>query len=65
MLAWFSVNLINIALVAVLALITGFLLYSVIRDKKKGKSPCGGNCSACGTCSGCSTCGKNVNIKEQ
>ena len=29
----------------------------VIRDRKAGKSPCGGNCAACGACKGCSACG--------
>ena len=57
MLAWFSANLINIALVAVLVLIVGLLLRGMIRDKKAGKSSCGCNCASCGACSGCSACG--------
>lgn len=58
MLAWLSANLINIALVAVIVLITGLLIRGMIRDKKAGKSSCGGNCAGCGACSGCSSCGK-------
>ena len=58
MLAWLSANLINIALVAVIALIVGLLIRGMIRDKKAGKSSCGGNCACCGSCSGCSACGK-------
>ena len=58
MFAWLSANLINIVLVAVIALITGLLIRSMIRDKKAGKSSCGGNCASCGACSGCSACGK-------
>ena len=65
MLAWFLANLVNIALIAVLVLITGLLIYSMIRSKKQGKSSCGGNCFACGACSGCSTCGKNSKAKKQ
>ncbi len=65
MLAWFSANLVNIALIAVLVLIAGLLIYSMIHGKKQGISSCGGNCSACGACSRCSACGKNGNIKEQ
>ena len=50
MLAWLSANLINIVLVAVVVLITGLVIRSMIRDKKAGKSSCGGNCSSCGLC---------------
>ena len=57
MFAWLSANLINIVLVAVIVLITGLLIRSMVRDKKAGKSSCGGNCASCGACSGCSTCG--------
>jgi len=53
MLAWFSANLINIVLVVVIALIAGLLIRVMIRDKKAGKSPCGGKCSECGACRAC------------
>ena len=56
MFAWLSANLINIILVAVLVLIVGLLLRGMIRDKKAGKSSCGGNCASCGACGGCSAC---------
>ncbi len=52
MLAWLSANLINIALIAVIALIAGLVIRGMIRGKKQGKSPC---CSCVG-CSGCSGC---------
>ena len=57
MFAWLSANLINIVLVAVIVLITGLLIRSMVRDKKAGKSSCSGNCASCGACSGCSACG--------
>ena len=57
MFAWLSANLINIVLVAVIVLITGLLIRSMVRDKKAGKSSCGGSCASCGACSGCSACG--------
>ena len=57
MFSWLSANLINIVLVAVIALITGLLIRSMVRDKKAGKSSCGDNCASCGACSGCSACG--------
>ena len=57
MLIWLAQNLINIALVAVLVLIVSLLIRGMIRDRKAGKSACGGNCASCGACSGCSACG--------
>ena len=64
MLTWLSANLINIVLIAVIVLITGMLIRSMIRDKKAGKSSCGGNCASCGVCSGCSTCSKCSMMKK-
>ena len=57
MLNWLSVNLVNIALIAALVLIVSLLICGMVRDRKAGKSPCGGNCAACGACKGCSACG--------
>ncbi|MBE6586162.1 MAG: FeoB-associated Cys-rich membrane protein [Ruminococcaceae bacterium] len=37
-----------------LAALFGLLLWSLIRDKKKGKSSCGGCCSSCAM--GCHDC---------
>ncbi len=58
MLTWLSANLVNIALIAVIVLVTGLLIRSMIRDKKAGKPSCGGSCAGCGACSGCSACEK-------
>jgi len=58
MLAWLSANLINIVLIALIALIVGLLIRGMIRDKRAGKSSCGGNCASCGACSKCSACSK-------
>ena len=54
--AWLYANLINIVLIAVIVLVTALLVRSMIRDRKAGKSSCGGNCASCGACSGCSAC---------
>ena len=56
MLTWLSANLINIVLIAVIALIVGLLLRGMVRDKKAGKSSCGGSCASCGACGGCGSC---------
>ncbi len=56
MLTWLSANLINIILIAVIALVVGFLIRGMIRDRKAGKSSCGGSCASCGACGGCAKC---------
>ncbi len=55
--AWLSANLINIVLVAAVALVVALLIRGLIRDKKAGKSSCGGNCASCGACGACGKCG--------
>ena len=32
----------------VLLAAVGLIVYSMVKDKKKGKSSCGGNCAHCG-----------------
>ena len=57
MLAWFAANVINIVLILVIAAVVGLILRGMIRDRKAGKSSCGGNCAGCGACGGgCGTC---------
>lgn len=57
MFAWLAANWINIVLLLAVALVVALLIMSLVRDKKAGKSPCGGNCAKCGACGGsCSTC---------
>jgi hypothetical protein len=55
MLAWLSANLVNIVLVAVIVLIVALLIRGMIRDRKAGKSACGGNCASCGACGQCAS----------
>ena len=56
MFAWLTANLINIALIAVIASVTALLIRGMVRGKKAGKSACGGSCAACGACSACGKC---------
>jgi hypothetical protein len=56
MLTWLSANLVNIVLVGVIVLVVTLLVRVMIRDKKAGKSSCGGSCADCGACGGCSAC---------
>ena len=59
MFAWLTANLINIALIAVIALVVGLLIRGMIHDKKAGKSSCGGNCASCGACGKCGAARKS------
>ena len=56
MFAWLAANWINIVLILVVALVVTLLIGSLVRDKKAGKSPCGGSCAKCGACAGCAGC---------
>ena len=57
MMAWLSANLVNIILTAAVVLIVGLLIFVLVRDKRAGKSSCGGSCAGCGgNCVGCSAC---------
>ena len=58
MFLWLTANWINIAIVAVIALVVTLLIRGMIRDRKAGKSACGGSCASCGACAGCASCGK-------
>ncbi|MCR5797288.1 MAG: FeoB-associated Cys-rich membrane protein [Eubacterium sp.] len=51
MIAWLIANGGTILLTIVLILIIAFIIHSIIRDKKQGKSTCGGDCAHCGACS--------------
>ncbi len=50
---WLAANLSTIIITLVLIVIVGLILRSMVRDKKNGKSSCGGNCGSCGGCSAC------------
>ena len=65
MLTWLSANLINIVLIAFIALIVGLLLRGMIRDKKAGKSSCGGSCASCGACGGFGSCHPRCGVRTQ
>ena len=62
MLTWLGANLINIVLVAVLGGLIALVIRGMIRDKKAGKSSCGGSCSSCGACGGC---GKHTALSSE
>ena len=51
MLNWLASNLATILISLVLLAIVALIVRYLIRQKKQGKSSCGGNCSCCGECS--------------
>lgn len=44
---WLISNLSTIIVSVILAAIMGLIIFSMIKNKKKGKSSCGCNCSNC------------------
>ncbi len=56
MLAWLAANLINIVLILAVAAVLGLIVRGMVRDRRAGKSSCGGSCADCGACHGCGAC---------
>ena len=54
MFAWIAENALTLAVIAVILAVAGLAVFSLVRDKKKKKGGCTGNCATCGM--GCS-CG--------
>ena len=57
-LSWLAANIGTIVICAIIVAIVVLLVWSLIRDKKKGKTCCGG-------CSGCSMSGVCHSKKEK
>ena len=54
MFSWIGANLSTILISIVLIAIVTFISLSLIRQKRQGKSSCGGNCAHCGAqCHSC------------
>ena len=47
MLIWLQNNLSTLIVGVVLLAIVAFVCLSMVRNKRKGKSSCGGNCGSC------------------
>ena len=55
MLAWLSNNIATVIISLVLAVIVALIIFSLVKNKKKGESSCGCNCAHCamsGSCHG-------------
>ena len=53
MLIWLQNHIFTILIIAVLAAFFGWLVYTLIHDKKKGKSSCCGGCAGCAMAGHC------------
>lgn len=53
MISWISQNLANIVICFVLILAVAFAVASLVRNKRKGRSSCGCNCSGCAMSGAC------------
>ncbi len=56
---WLSVNLGNIIVSLLLIIIVVLIIRSIIKDKRLGRSSCGGNCAHCKMCTACRNASKN------
>ena len=57
MFAWIADNAVTVAAIAVILIMTGIAVFSIVKDKKNKKGRCTGNCATCGM--GCSYNKKN------
>lgn len=53
MLQWISTNIGTILISLLLLAAVALIIRSMMRDKKRGKSSCGGNCAGCAACGAC------------
>lgn len=49
----------------ILIVIVGLIVYSMVSDKKNGKSSCGGNCASCGNACACHGSNKSQSCKKK
>ena len=59
MTAWLAQNLGTILISIVLIALVTVIIRIMIRDKKMGKSTCGGSCASCKMCAACRPAGKS------
>ncbi|MCR5269263.1 MAG: FeoB-associated Cys-rich membrane protein [Lachnospiraceae bacterium] len=53
MMAWILQNIGTIGITLLLIVIVAVIISRLIKDKKQGKSSCGGNCAHCRMCESC------------
>ncbi len=53
MLIWFAKYLPTVLICAALVVVVGLIIFSLVRDKRRGKSSCGCNCAHCAMAGSC------------
>ncbi|MCR5356906.1 MAG: FeoB-associated Cys-rich membrane protein [Lachnospiraceae bacterium] len=53
MIVWLAENLGTIIITIVLIALVAVIIRTMIRDKKMGRSTCGGSCASCKMCTAC------------
>ena len=53
MIIWLTQNIGTIIILFVLVAVVTGIIFVMIKDKKQGKSSCGGNCAHCKMCTAC------------
>ena len=53
MLVWLAGNMGTIVVSLILIAVVSGIIYGIIKDKKQGRSSCGGNCAHCKMCTAC------------
>jgi hypothetical protein len=59
MISWIMGNIGTIVVASLLIIAVTGIIISMIRDKKQGRSSCGGNCAHCKMCASCKTAEKH------
>ena len=57
MLAFVTGNLGTILITLFLVLIVALAIHTLVKDKRQGRSSCGGSCASCGACGSCAGSG--------
>ena len=53
MLAWITGNAVTIIAAAIVIILVGTAVLTLVKDKKNNKGGCTGNCATCGMCCSC------------
>ena len=62
MITWLAENLGTIIISIVLIALVVAIIRTMIKDRKMGKSTCGGNCASCKMCAACRQSGKTSKV---
>lgn len=64
MISWIVGNAGTIIITILLILMVAGIIFYLIKEKKQGRSSCGGNCAHCKMCTACRTAESHTGSKE-